>query len=76
MGHYSDAYDYEYEQERKGRKVLLEKQLEELKEFYMWKPDRPRMWSWHGEAERLFNQIIKEIKAQLYDLRDVDTESQ
>ena len=75
MGHYSDAYDYQYEQERKARKVLLEQQLADLIDFRLWKPDRKRMWQWHGVPDELYMRIIQHLKAELYDLKDVDSES-
>lgn len=71
MGHYDDAYEYEHKQKRKARKVLLEQQLEDLKDFYMWKPDRPRMWEFNSEHTQLFMRIIKDIESELYNMRDI-----
>jgi hypothetical protein len=71
MSHYSDCYDYEHEQEQINKKLNLESQLEDLQNFYMWKPNRVRTWSWNGQVDKLYQQMIQEIKAQLYDLRDI-----
>jgi hypothetical protein len=71
MGHYDDAYDYEYEQRRIGRKIILLAQLQEFRDFRLYKPDRPRMWSWQGKVDDLYNEILREIKSELYDLRNV-----
>lgn len=69
MGHYDDAYAYEHEQEQKARKANLEAQLQDLKDFLMWKPDRVRTWSWSNKQDTLINKIIEDIQSQLYDLR-------
>ena len=69
MGHYSECYDRDYEEERLAKKANLEMQLKDLTDFYMWKPDRVRTWSWNGKVSEIYREMLKQIKAELYDLQ-------
>lgn len=73
MGHYDEYYDKDYEDARKRKKKALEQALAEFYEFRQYRPGRDRKWylSDIKLGETLYDQLITNIKAELYDLRGV-----
>lgn len=75
MGHYDEAYAEEYEQELKTKKKIYQSMLQDFYEFRAYKHGRNRKWTFRGVVERKFDEIIAHIKAELYDLRNVEIEN-
>lgn len=70
MGHYDDEREYDYTEQQRQKKEVLEIALEAFQEFRSYKfPGKGWTLSHIKDGERLYFQIERNIKAELYDLR-------
>lgn len=74
MGHYDDLREYDYtKQQANKKKKALEEALVDIRRFRSYNPAITRSWnlSLIKDGEKLFNEIERNIKAELYELRGV-----
>ena len=69
MGHYDDQREYEYQKQRIYKKKCLEAALKDFREFRCHRVGKNWGVSHIYDGDRLFNEIERNIKAELYELR-------